>query len=189
MLALNPAETQTENVQQLRDLRNEINQTYRAASRSEALRDAVIRAAREMPPVLVPVGIEHNPIGKRTLVLCIADCHYGAEWTVRGLRGETLNRYSPEVFCERMADLLQQVRAILEKEQIGDVQLLLCGDSLDGIQGESVSEIAQLNHVSIGAVKAVIARFRAKARKIANENFYLFIIYSVSFSTLMRLKK
>lgn len=133
MLALNPAETQTENVQQLRDLRNEINQTYRAASRSEALRDAVIRAAREMPPVWVPVGIEHNPIGKRTLVLCIADCHYGAEWTVRGLRGETLNRYSPEVFCERMADLLQQVRAILEKEQIGDVQLLLCGDSLDGM--------------------------------------------------------
>ena len=133
MLALEPAEAQTENVQQLRDLRNEINQTYRAASRSEALRDAVIRAAREMPPVLVPVGIEHNPVGKRTLVLCIADCHYGAEWTVRGLRGETLNRYSPEVFCGRMADLLQQVRAILEKEQIDDVQLLLCGDSLDGM--------------------------------------------------------
>lgn len=84
----------------------------------------------QMPPFLVPVGIKHNPIGKRTLVLCIADCHYGAEWTVRGLRGETLNRYSPEVFCERMADLLQQIRTILEKEQIGDVQLLLCGDTL-----------------------------------------------------------
>ena len=32
-------------------------------------------------------------IGKRTLVLCVADCHYGAEWIVRGLRGEILNRY------------------------------------------------------------------------------------------------
>lgn len=32
-----------------------------------------------------------------------------------------------------MADLLQQVHVILEKEQIGDVQLLLCGDSLDGM--------------------------------------------------------
>ena len=79
---------------------------------------------------------EHSPafaIGKRTLVLCIADCHFGAEWIVRGLRGEILNRYNPEVFGERMDDLLAQVREIIVKENISDVQLLLCGDSLDGM--------------------------------------------------------
>lgn len=79
---------------------------------------------------------EHSPafaIGKRTLVLCIADCHFGAEWIVRGLRGEILNRYNPEVFAERMDDLLMQVRDIIDRESISDVQLLLCGDSLDGM--------------------------------------------------------
>ena len=76
---------------------------------------------------------EKYSIGKRTLVLCIADCHFGAEWTVRGLRGEVLNSYTPEVFYERMSMLLFQTRLILEKEQIGDVQLLICGDSLDGM--------------------------------------------------------
>ena len=79
---------------------------------------------------------EHSPafaIGKRTLVLCIADCHFGAEWIVRGLRGEILNRYNPEVFAERMDDLLLQVRDIIDHESISDVQLLLCGDSLDGM--------------------------------------------------------
>lgn len=132
MLMLNP-EASGDNVQQLRDLRNEINETYRASSRSEALRDTVIRAAKEMPPILIPTIASHRPIGKRTLVLCIADCHYGGEWTVRGLRGETLNRYDPDVFCARMEDLLKQTREILEREQISDVELLLCGDSLDGM--------------------------------------------------------
>ena len=133
MLTLNPEADQSANIQQLRDLRNEINETYRAKSRSEALQDAVIRAAKEMPPVFVPATVNRRTIGKRTLVLCIADCHYGAEWTVHGLRGEILNRYDPDVFCARMENLLQQTRMILEREQIGDVQLLLCGDSLDGM--------------------------------------------------------
>lgn len=44
-----------------------------------------------------------------------------------------LNSYTPEVFYERMSMLLFQTRLILEKEQIGDVQLLICGDSLDGM--------------------------------------------------------
>lgn len=86
-----------------------------------------------MPPMTVPAVGAKYAIGNRTLVLCIADCHFGAEWTVRGLRGEELNRYSPEVFYERMAMLLYQTRQILEKEQINDVQLLICGDSLDGM--------------------------------------------------------
>lgn len=120
-------------MQQLRDLRNEINMTYRAKSRSEALQDAVIRAAKEMPPILMPEAMSRRTIGKRTLVLCIADCHYGAEWTVRGLRGEILNHYDPDVFHARMADLLEQTREILEREEISDVELLLCGDSLDGM--------------------------------------------------------
>ena len=86
-----------------------------------------------MPEIVVP---EHDITcgnGNKTLVLCIADSHFGAEWTVRGLRGEVLNHYDPEVFFERMDNLLAQTRDILEKEEIHEVQLLLCGDSLDGM--------------------------------------------------------
>ena len=86
-----------------------------------------------MPPISITERSPIAPIGKRTLVLCVADCHYGAEWIVRGLRGEILNRYNPEVFGERMDDLLAQVREIIAREGISDVQLLLCGDSLDGM--------------------------------------------------------
>ena len=86
-----------------------------------------------MPPISIVERAPIAPIGKRTLVLCVADCHYGADWIVRGLRGEILNRYNPEVFGERMDDLLAQVREIIAREGISDVQLLLCGDSLDGM--------------------------------------------------------
>lgn len=86
-----------------------------------------------MPPISIDERNGFGCIGARTLVVCIADCHYGAEWTVRGLHGEIINRYSPEVFCERMEMLLGYVREILMKEDISDVQLLLCGDSLDGM--------------------------------------------------------
>ncbi len=122
-----------EDIQKLRDLRNEISELCRAQSRSEALRDAVVQAAKEMPQLSVEIRENARPVGDRTLVLCIADSHYGAEWTVRGLRGEVMNRYTPEVFCSRMEELLEYTRDILEKENIGDVQLLLCGDSLDGM--------------------------------------------------------
>ena len=86
-----------------------------------------------MPPIAISERSVVGTIGKRTLVLCIADCHYGAEWIVRGLRGEILNRYNPEVFAERMDDLLLQVRDIIDRESISDVQMLLGGDSLDGM--------------------------------------------------------
>lgn len=86
-----------------------------------------------MPPLLIAEKNISEMPGARTLVLCIADCHFGAEWMVRGLRGEVLNHYSPEVFYDRMDLLLSYVQGILVKENISDVQLLLCGDSLDGM--------------------------------------------------------
>jgi hypothetical protein len=116
----------------MRDLRNEMNVTYRAEARSEALREAVVEAARTQPPIHVETLPAAEP-GEKTLVLCLGDAHFGAEWKVTGLYGETLNEYNPEVFACRMADLLGQTAAILDKEDIRDVTLLMCGDSLDGM--------------------------------------------------------
>ena len=45
-----------------------------------------------MPEMTIPEREESLGIVNRTLVLCIVDSHFGAEWTVCGLRGEVLNR-------------------------------------------------------------------------------------------------
>lgn len=135
MLRLYPdmSELEKDNPQRLRDLRNEINEARRAQSRSEALREEVVQAARNMPTIQVVPGRTVNVDSHRSLVVCIADCHYGAKWTIRGLKEEVINAYNPAIFEARMADLLTQTRLILEKEKIERIVLLLCGDALDGM--------------------------------------------------------
>lgn len=86
-----------------------------------------------MPRIQVSPRERFHDDESQSLVVCIADCHYGAEWTIRGLQGEALNTYSPEIFEARMATLLGEIKAILEKEGIGHVVILLCGDALDGM--------------------------------------------------------
>ena len=56
-----PAPVSSHELQKLRDLRREINESYRADARSEALREAVIQATRNLPPICLdadhPVAI------------------------------------------------------------------------------------------------------------------------------------
>ena len=110
-------------MQQLRDMRRELNEHYRADARSSLLRDSVMEAARNLPAVRVADAPRLDTDSERRLVLGIADMHYGAEWEVCGLKREVINAYSPEVFEKRMVRLLSETIAILEKECIGDVTL------------------------------------------------------------------
>lgn len=120
-------------VQQLRDLRRELGEAYRADARSEALRDAVMQAASNLPPIEVMAGSPIQGNSGRSLLLAIGDFHYGAEWTVRGLQGEVINAYSPDVFEQRMSRLLAELLYILDREKLTHVDVLMCGDALDGM--------------------------------------------------------
>lgn len=56
------------------------------------------------------------------------------------------------------------------------------------VLGESINEIADAEHTTVGAVKAIIARIRAKARKIGGHKIIL-VFCIVSFQQLMRFRK
>ncbi len=120
-------------VQKLRDLRTEINAAYRADARSEALRETIAQSIQALPPMVVEPAMCLCDPADKSLVVCVADCHYGAEWAITGLHDEIVNAYSPEVFEQRMETLLAEVLRIMEREDIWNVTLLLCGDSLDGM--------------------------------------------------------
>lgn len=126
------------------------------------MRDAVFKAAKALPEIqIVPLAGQRDS-DERSLVLCVADCHYGAEWTIRGLHEEVLNAYSPEIFEARMADLLGQVRAILERERLSHVVLLLCGDALDGMLRSS-----QLMRLRWGVVESCMRYAEYMARWVS----------------------
>lgn len=122
-------------LQKMRDLRNEMNTHFRADARSEALRDAVEDAARRMTPIEKPAVVESADArsADRCLVVAIGDMHYGADWRVCGLHGEMRNMFNPEVFAVRMWKLLSEIIGILHREDIHNVELMLCGDALDGM--------------------------------------------------------
>lgn len=52
---------------------------------------------------------------------------------MRGLQGEVINAYSPDVFEQRMDKLLAELLYLLEREKLTHVDLLMCGDALDGM--------------------------------------------------------
>lgn len=57
------------------------------------------------------------------------------------------------------------------------------------IQGESLEDLAKEKDTTLGAMKAVLARIRSKARKIAGKNLQVFFVIFVSFLQIVRIKK
>ena len=189
--------------QKLRDLSRQVNAAYRTESRSELLREAITDAVKHLPPINVAPWTVSRGEDSKTLVLALGDFHYGADIHVEGLRGETINQYNDKVFEERMAKLLYETAAILEKEDINKVEVLLVGGLLDGMIHQSslmrlqygvvestirLSEflaawIAELSHFASVGVHAALGNhseirpLKAKAREFEDENLEKIIMW------------
>lgn len=110
----------------------EYNKWLREESRDELITEKIIEAINNVKNVEVPKYIE--PIkGEKSYILALADCHYGIEFDIKDLFGNTINSYSPEIFEKRMWDLYNQVRAIVEKESINELSVWELGDGIQGL--------------------------------------------------------
>lgn len=123
----------------------EYNRWLREEARNELIGEHIVNAIKTMPPLEIPKTI--GPVfnnNKRSAVLLIADPHYGAELSIKGLFGETLNEYNPEIFEQRMWDLFNQVTYIVGKEGFTELNVYDLGDSIDGML--RVSQLMQLRY-------------------------------------------
>lgn len=88
---------------------------------------------------------------------------------------EIVNRLSNQEMIDRiLAALNDREREVVQRHLI---------------QGESLEELAKENATSLGAMKAVLARVRAKARKLVGKNLQVFFIVFVSILQIVRIKK
>lgn len=110
----------------------EYNRWLREEAREELIVEHIVNAIKGLQPLKVPEIIipTHN---NRSASLVIADAHYGKELHINGLFGETLNEYSPEIFEQRMWDLLGQTINICEKEGFDTLNVYDLGDEIDGM--------------------------------------------------------
>lgn len=93
---------------------------------------------------------------------------------IRDAMDEIVNRISNKELLDRILQALnERERDIVQRHFV---------------LGESINEIADAEHTTVGAVKAIIARIRAMARKIGGHKIIL-VFCIVSFQQLMRFRK
>ena len=135
-------QVQTEKLEYSRWLREE--------ARDELITEKICNAVSSLPPLDIPQHIypTHNP---RAYALVWGDEHYGAEFELKGLFDDVLNAYSPEIFEQRMWDLLNQTIEIIQKENINILNAFSMGDFHDG-----VLRVSQLMKLRYGVVDGTI---------------------------------
>lgn len=136
------AQVQTEKLEYSRWLREE--------ARDELITEKICNAVSSLQPLDIPEHIYpiHN---SRAYALVFGDEHYGVEFELKGLFGDIINAYSPEIFEKRMWDLFDQTIEVVQKENIDTLNVFSMGDFCDGILRTS-----QLMKLRYGVVDGTI---------------------------------
>lgn len=135
-------QVQTEKLEYSRWLREE--------ARDELITEKICNAISSLPPIDIP---HHIPFthSNRAYALVFGDEHYGVEYELKGLFGDILNSYSPEIFEKRMWDLFDQTIEVIQRESIDTLNVFSMGDFSDGILRTS-----QLMKLRYGVVDGTI---------------------------------
>lgn len=130
----------------------EYNRMLREEARDELIAERIIEEVRKLPPLPTPAldmtRFKHSSDG---YVLAFGDEHYGTEFEIYGLHGEIINSYSPEVFEDRMSELLRQTLELIEENDIKQLHVYALGDFADG-----VLRVSQLKKLRYGAVESAV---------------------------------
>ena len=128
----------------------EYNKWLRENARDELIVEKIVDAVKQLDPITPPsyIAAEQNT---RSYYLAFGDEHFGTEFQIVGLNGEILNEYSPEIFEQRMWDLLRQIVGIIYRENIGVLNVMCLGDAVDGIL-----RVSQLMKLRYGVVESSV---------------------------------
>lgn len=128
----------------------EYSRWLREEARDELITEKICNSISSLSPLDIPQHIPpaHN---YRAHALVFGDEHFGVDFELRGLFGDILNAYSPEIFEERMWDLFNQTIEVVQKENIDVLNIFSMGDFSDGIL-----RVSQLMKLRYGVVDGTI---------------------------------
>lgn len=152
----------------------EYNRWLREEARDELIIERIEDAIKSIEPLSHPQRIASQR-GHREYVLLFGDEHYGAEFSIKGLMGETINEYSPEIFEERMNNMFQQVVALVQEKGITRLHILNLGDYSDGIL-----RVGQLTKLRYGVVDGTINYANFLAEWLNNLSSYVQIEFHMT---------
>lgn len=130
----------------------EYNRWLREDARDEMLAEKFTDAIKSAPVIEFPaVRPQLRDDEARSGIVIFGDEHAGVEFIIRGLRGEIINEYSPEIFEKRMNDLLEQVVRLSYEENLEELRVFSIGDSTDGLL-----RVGQLMKLRYGVVEQAV---------------------------------
>ena len=129
-----------------------LSQILKEEARYELFIEKALIAIKNTKPISIPkIYIGNNQNINKDGVLIFSDQHYGKDLEVKGLRGEVLNKYGPEIFEKRMWQLLEETIVICNKEDFTSIKVLSLGDELEGM-----IRLGQLMNLRYGVVESAI---------------------------------
>ena len=128
----------------------ELNRWLRENARDELIVEHICQAVAQLKPLVIPDPI-YTELSDREGVLLFGDEHYGTEFEIRGLSNEVINSYSPEIFENRMWNLLDQTISIVRKEGFSRIHVFSLGDFEDGLL-----RVKQLMQLRYGVVEGTV---------------------------------
>lgn len=129
----------------------EYNRWLREDARDELIVEKLQESISKLTPLPIPEKIPYYDDSDKEYLLLFGDEHYGAEFELRGLMGEIINAYSPEIFEERMWKLLNAVEEIVRERGIRTLYVMSMGDFCDG-----VLRVGQLTKLRYGVVDSTV---------------------------------
>lgn len=128
----------------------EYSRWLREEARDELITEKICDSVSSLSPLNIPqyISPSHNP---RAYALVFGDEHFGVDFELKGLFGDVLNAYSPEIFEKRMWDLFNQTIEVIQKENIDTLNIFSMGDFSDGIL-----RVSQLMKLRYGVVDGTI---------------------------------
>lgn len=133
------------------DQRNSYNKIVREQARFEELKDIISDSISKLVPIEVPPIIKDYGNSEECICLCFGDEHFGTEFSISDLDGNIINSYSPEVFYNRMWNLLSQTVSIIKERSARSIKVYSLGD-----YGDGVLRVSQLIHQRYGIVESTI---------------------------------
>ena len=128
----------------------EYNKWLRENARDELLLEKFTDSIANCKPFNSPSIIPQSH-SERECALFFGDEHDGVEFQIKGLFGEILNEYSPEIFEKRMWDLLNDIVSYIQREGFTTLNVFNLGDYADG-----VLRIGQLMRLRWGVVDSTV---------------------------------
>ena len=124
-----------------------INREYHENARIQADHELYVEMVREAiekqkPIKIIPTDRTFKPI-KKIGLLVVSDSHYGKEILLKGLNGKTINEYSPEIYKQRMWQLMSDFENDFYKNPVDKIVVDDLGDCIEGILrlGDSIQKL------------------------------------------------